>query len=89
MPPDSDPIKVHPLPVRSQLTNRTDLIRQAVVSHVAIIGVMKRFGAAGSAHRINFHHNKAQFGDSLLITAYRLKTPGTDAARLRTGVQII
>ena len=50
---------------------------------------MKDLGATGSAHGIDFHNNKPQFSDSLLITACRLKPPGTDAARLRPGIQVI
>ncbi len=80
MPPYAHFVDVHPFVSRRKLLDGCDLIRQSIVTHVAIVGIVKRLGAPWRAHGINFNDDKPEFGHGLFVAAR-----GTETATAHTA----
>ena len=50
-----------------ELLDPRDLIGKSVVSHVAVVGIVKRLRAHGGPHRIELDHDEAELGQRLQI----------------------
>jgi hypothetical protein len=48
--PDTYPIKIHPFPCLRELPNARHLVRQAVIAHIAVVGIVERLRATRRAH---------------------------------------
>ena len=84
---DPDPVEVHePIP-GAELLGRGDLVGNAVVGHVAVVGVVERFRPARCAQGVDLDHDEAQFGQSAGFAA-RLEAVVDDRADLRSGIDM-
>jgi uncharacterized protein HemX len=65
------------------------LIRQAVVTHVAVVGSVERLGSPGRAHGVQLHHDEAQFRQGLVVPPRSAEGTASHAPRLGPGIQVV
>ena len=69
MAPDADAIQIHIGITRGQLPDGSDLVRQSIVAHVAVIGIVERLGPSRRSHRVHLDHNKTKLCQCLFVVA--------------------
>ncbi len=86
---DADVLGIDPGMTRAELADAGHLIRQSVVSHVAIVRIVEPLGATRRPHRVEFDDNEAEFRDRLKVTVRRPEAAASHAAALRPWVQVV
>ncbi len=81
--------EVDPRVALGQLLHGGDLVRQAVVAHVAVVGGVERLRPHRRAHGVDLDDDEAELGERLCVAARGGEGARADAAGLRPGVDAV
>src|SRR5947209_2305329 len=83
------PLDINPRVAAGQLLHARHLIRQRVVAHVAVIGLVKLLRSPGRPGAVDFDDHETELRERLRVAARRRERAAADAACLRPRTDMV